>query len=34
MMKEFPGYIEIFVNKDSFNFLDTVKVRIKKDADI
>ena len=33
-MKEFPRYIEIFVNKDCLNFLDTVKVRIKKDADI
>ena len=33
-MKGIPRYIEIFINKDSFNFLDTVKLRIKKDADI
>ena len=33
-MIEIPRYIEISVKKDSFNFLDTVKVRIKKDADI
>jgi len=33
-MKEIPRYIEIFVKKDSLIFLDTVKVRIKKNADI
>ena len=34
IMKRIPRYIKIFVNKDSFNFLDTVKLRIEKDADI
>ena len=33
-MKEIRTYIEIFVEKDSIIFLDTVKVRIKKDANI
>ena len=33
-MKEIPTYIEIFVKKDTIIFLDTVKVRIKKDANI
>ena len=33
-MKEIPRYIEIFVKKYSLIFLDTVKVRIKKNADI
>ena len=33
-MKEIPTYIEIFVKKDTIIFLDTVKARIKKDANI
>ena len=33
-MKEIPRYIEIFVKKDSLIFLDTVKVKMKKNADI